>query len=308
MRRSKSTWLPRHIREGGWSSLPKRGHAVVDDLAIWDLGLHHGMVFSLVVRHQRMRHRVCKASQQRIAELSGLSRQTVNTILQDLVEHGYLWERTPDVRHRPKEYVLTDLGWTLVTAVNDADEQDRALAPHYGDGHAESDEDPEGEEVAPAAARDAPAEGGVVALLAPNGLAGVGNPTPGCEIADTECRDSNTRCKVASHKDTIGHDLGYHKTTTRAASEGRLVSLRSTSGPHSDLKGEEPRTEARRERDPDKLFGDICRLMGPGAPTRLQFDEAIEDDGYGKVADAVMRASQTRGRTWRQVVTRLKQR
>ncbi len=71
-----------------------------DDLA--------AMVWGKIYRYQHMKAGVCKASQQRIANELGRSRDAVNKRIQWLVKEGYVIDITPAVKGTPHQYVTTN--------------------------------------------------------------------------------------------------------------------------------------------------------------------------------------------------------
>lgn len=76
---------------------------VIDNL-VKEFGAITALVFGVVWRHCQMRNGVCTASQERLAELVGLSRQSINSHLAKLVDGGYLRDLTPEYRNRPHVY------------------------------------------------------------------------------------------------------------------------------------------------------------------------------------------------------------
>jgi len=90
---------------------------VIDNL-VKEFGAITALVFGVVWRHCQMRNGVCTASQEHMAELVGLSRQSINSHLSKLVDGGYLRDLTPDYRNRP--HVYKDTGKASITINIDA--------------------------------------------------------------------------------------------------------------------------------------------------------------------------------------------
>lgn len=80
------------------------GFTPIIDTVVLDVGLMAAAVFGKVWRYCQMQDGVCKASQERIAEELGISRKTVNTHVNTLVDAGYLIDTTPEALGIPHIY------------------------------------------------------------------------------------------------------------------------------------------------------------------------------------------------------------
>lgn len=79
-----------------------------------DVGFVGALVYGVVFRYCQMERGRCDAAAETIAERANCSAKTVRRHLAALVEHGYLVDTTPEVRHKPHIYRLTDkAGMTL---------------------------------------------------------------------------------------------------------------------------------------------------------------------------------------------------
>jgi DNA-binding Lrp family transcriptional regulator len=71
----------------------------------------HGVIASAIFgrmwRYCQMSDKICRASQETIANELHVSRKTVNEQIEILVNNGYLEDTTPDVRNRPHIYADT---------------------------------------------------------------------------------------------------------------------------------------------------------------------------------------------------------
>lgn len=94
------------------------GWTPVIDNIVYEYGTITALVFGVVWRHCQMRNGVCSASQDRLAKHVGLSRQSINTHINKLVEGGYLRDLTPELKNRP--HVYQDTGKASVTVNIDA--------------------------------------------------------------------------------------------------------------------------------------------------------------------------------------------
>ncbi len=95
-----------------------RGFSPVIDGVLHDVGAIGALVFGRVWRYCQMKDKVCTASQQRIADDLGLTRQTVNQWMGELCSKGYLKDLTPDRTNRP--HVYKDTGRATLTQVTQA--------------------------------------------------------------------------------------------------------------------------------------------------------------------------------------------
>lgn len=83
------------------------GFTPLIDVITADLGLVCSAVFGCMWRYCQMSDGVCRASQETIANKLGLSRKTVNEMIEKLTDAGYIEDRTPEVRNRPHIYADT---------------------------------------------------------------------------------------------------------------------------------------------------------------------------------------------------------
>lgn len=84
------------------------GFTPAPDAIAQDLGPSAALVWGQVWRYSRMKHRVCRASQSRIADRIGMSRKTVGRLLQELLEAGYIIDLTPDWVGKQHQYIVSD--------------------------------------------------------------------------------------------------------------------------------------------------------------------------------------------------------
>jgi DnaD/phage-associated family protein len=80
------------------------GFTPVIDGMIPQLGAFTALVFGKMWRYCQMSDGVCKASQDRIADELGVSRQSINKHIEKLVETGYMEDLTPDLLGMPHQY------------------------------------------------------------------------------------------------------------------------------------------------------------------------------------------------------------
>lgn len=83
------------------------GFTPVLDTLVNRYGLIGASVYGVVLRHSKMRNGVCSASQERMAELLGVSRATVNKWIGTLCDDGYLADTTPEAKNRTHVYKVT---------------------------------------------------------------------------------------------------------------------------------------------------------------------------------------------------------
>lgn len=83
------------------------GWTPVIDSVVQDVGATTALVFGKAWRYCQMSDGVCKASQDRLAEELGMSRQTINAHLSKLVEARYLRDLTPELSGLPHQYADT---------------------------------------------------------------------------------------------------------------------------------------------------------------------------------------------------------
>ena len=80
------------------------GFTPLIDGVVADVGLVSAAVFGKAWRYCQMSDGVCKASQDRLADELGVSRQSINKHIDKLVEAGYLEDITPDLLGLPHQY------------------------------------------------------------------------------------------------------------------------------------------------------------------------------------------------------------
>lgn len=83
------------------------GWTPVIDSVVQDVGPTTALVFGKAWRYCQMSDGVCKASQDRIADELGMSRQTINAHFAKLVEAEYLRDLTPNLAGLPHQYADT---------------------------------------------------------------------------------------------------------------------------------------------------------------------------------------------------------
>jgi len=112
------------------------GFTPLFDIIVENTSHMTAVVYGLVERYSRMRNGVCKASIGTLAEKVGVSRQTIQRRLSELVEKGYIKKLTPELTGHPNEYVPTEKVYSLIGDKNEATNQ--SLPEEEGD-VAESD-------------------------------------------------------------------------------------------------------------------------------------------------------------------------
>jgi hypothetical protein len=90
-------------------------------------GIYCAAVFGRMWRYCQMEDRVCRASQDTIANDLGISRATVNQHIDTLVKNGYLEDMTPNLRNAPHTY--RDSGKVVLRSTFDAVE---VISPENG--------------------------------------------------------------------------------------------------------------------------------------------------------------------------------
>jgi len=81
-----------------------KGFTPIIDSVAQDVGLIQAAVYGIVWRHCEMDDHICRASVGRMADLLGVSENTVRRHLNALVEAGYIIDTTPDRRNAPHVY------------------------------------------------------------------------------------------------------------------------------------------------------------------------------------------------------------
>lgn len=95
-----------------------RGFTPVIDALAQEVGFVTAGVYGLAWRFCQMDTGVCYVSQERMAQMMGISRASVNTHLKKLCEAGYLRDETPGLRNRP--HVYTDTGRARILGLVEA--------------------------------------------------------------------------------------------------------------------------------------------------------------------------------------------
>lgn len=83
----------------------------VPDMVVYHLGWEYAIIAGIIWRYSQMRDGYCWASQARIAERAGLSRETVNIKIKKLISSGFVEDLTPGIRGKTHHYKLTDLAY-----------------------------------------------------------------------------------------------------------------------------------------------------------------------------------------------------
>lgn len=287
---------------------------LVDDRAASELGWMAAGVFSVVLRHQRMRQRVCRASIERMASLLGVHRHTIVRHLRQLVEAGYLRDLTPDINWKPHHYMLTARGWALVEAVNDGDEQDRIVAELVSGQEGVPDcntlETPEGDKNLPGVPDcntqvsqiGTPRCSRLVQGVSQDGTQGplLSTTFLGPQFKDRQA-DAAPKARAAqgaalSSQDSDSEILSAPENGNGDGSRPLEV------GPDRSFNGgrekeAEPDPEPRHVEDPDKLFASVSNLV-TDVCQRADFDAVIAECGYGAICNAVTRELGRTPRTW----------
>lgn len=88
--------------------LELKGFTPVPDQLIEEFNVTVAAIYGVVWRYCQMEDRVCKASLEKVGARVGMSAKSAERHVSTLVEAGYLTDLTPDVKHKPHEYALTD--------------------------------------------------------------------------------------------------------------------------------------------------------------------------------------------------------
>ena len=80
------------------------GFTPVIDAVMKDTSLMTAVIFGSIWRYCQMQNGVCQATLEKIAERTGVGRQTVIEHIQVLEKTGYIEDTTPDLRNRPHTY------------------------------------------------------------------------------------------------------------------------------------------------------------------------------------------------------------
>jgi DNA-binding Lrp family transcriptional regulator len=85
-----------------------KGFTPLIDVLVQELGLYAAAVYGRVWRYAQQRRSVSYASIGKIAKELSISKRTVIKYLKQLREGGYIHDYTPDLRHKPHTYGITD--------------------------------------------------------------------------------------------------------------------------------------------------------------------------------------------------------
>jgi len=107
------------------------GFTPLFDIMVENTSHTTAVVYGLVERYSRMRNGVCKASIETLAEKVGVSRQTIQRHLSELVEKGYIKKLNPGLTGHPNEYVPTEKVYSFIGDKNEATSQ--SLPEEEGD-------------------------------------------------------------------------------------------------------------------------------------------------------------------------------
>ena len=101
------------------------------DNLVKEFGIVTAAVYGRVWRYAQGENKVCQAAQETIADELGIGRQTVIRHLKILEENKYLVDHTPELRHRPHTYSVTDKAHIVVVveAVIDGVPESNTLPP-----------------------------------------------------------------------------------------------------------------------------------------------------------------------------------
>ena len=299
---------------------PEDGYTLVDDKAIRELGLRVAMVLSVVLRHQRMRHRVCRASQERIAELAGVSLSTAARALRRLIADGYVVDLTPERRNAPHEILLTSEGWAIVKPTSDADHADVATAETLLD---------EGEEVCQndrpqVRQSDVPVDN--YGSYPQDRYVKMTDLDPRyvkvtdryVKVTDLGTSNVHDRYVTVTDEDTIRTRSENTNKDTNPSTDhvrtsqcppslppvvpGALPESEQLSAPSNALSLEAIMSN----HDPDKLYADSCKLLHAGPPTRQEFDAALDALGQERLTQLVFRQSYDRAPSWAPIRKRVR--
>lgn len=78
------------------------------DHLVNQLGVTKSSILGVIWRYSQMKERLCRASQESISKRLGLSRQTVNKHLSELINEGYIVDLSPNLKNRPHLFKLTE--------------------------------------------------------------------------------------------------------------------------------------------------------------------------------------------------------
>jgi len=85
-----------------------KGFTLVPDVLVQEVGFTAAGVYGRVWRYAQQKNKVCYASIGKIAKEMRMGISTITRHLKTLVEEGYLIDYTPDLRHKPHTYGVTN--------------------------------------------------------------------------------------------------------------------------------------------------------------------------------------------------------
>lgn len=85
-----------------------RGFTPLMDVLIQEYGLVTAAVWGRMWRYAQQDDKVCTAANEKIARELGLDRRTIIRHIKTLVDNGYVIDETPDIKHKPHIYSMTD--------------------------------------------------------------------------------------------------------------------------------------------------------------------------------------------------------
>jgi len=92
------------------------------DHLVNDLGLTQTAIIGVIWRYSQMDEKICRASQDSISLRLGLSRQSLNKHIKELIAKGYVIDFSPKLRNRPHFLKLTEKVYKL-NKVENVDEE-----------------------------------------------------------------------------------------------------------------------------------------------------------------------------------------
>lgn len=88
---------------------------MVFDTAIRELGLVDGYTLSLIFRHCLMTDEIFRAGIENKASALGIGKNQLRRAIHRLAKAGLISDQTPEIKHRPHHYLLTEKGVNLIT-------------------------------------------------------------------------------------------------------------------------------------------------------------------------------------------------
>lgn len=93
------------------------------------VGTIGALVFGVVWRHCQMRNKICYASKENMAALTGMNRKTIRTHLSRLVASGYIEDITPELRYKPHTYTITKYAESVLSDTESITENSGTFIP-----------------------------------------------------------------------------------------------------------------------------------------------------------------------------------